>query len=282
MSKPLPILWGASIVLAVATLPSLTGGSSAWAAAKPTKSSQTQERAARKACLNGDYAKGVAILSDLFLDTRDPTYIFNQGRCFEQNRRYDDAIARFEEYLRASADPQLDEADKAAAEKHIADCRERLGLPRVAETTPPPAQPAPVVAQPEPVAPPPPVNPVATVVAQPAAASPSSGKGLRVAGIITASVGAAALLGGVLVNAKVNSMASDMESTPGGYSSSKESDRKSYQTLGWVGYGVGAAAVATGAVLYVIGYTDGARASSVAVVPTVGAGQAGAMLHATF
>ena len=46
------------------------------------------------ACLSGDYTKGVAILSELFVDTKDPTYLFNQGRCFEQNRRYDDAIAR--------------------------------------------------------------------------------------------------------------------------------------------------------------------------------------------
>ena len=33
-------------------------------------SRQAQERAARKACLNGDYAKGVDILSDLFVDTK--------------------------------------------------------------------------------------------------------------------------------------------------------------------------------------------------------------------
>jgi hypothetical protein len=32
------------------------------------------------ACLSGDYTKGVAILSELFVDTKDPTYLFNQGR----------------------------------------------------------------------------------------------------------------------------------------------------------------------------------------------------------
>ena len=70
------------------------------------------------ACLSGDYTKGVAILSELFVDTKDPTYLFNQGRCFEQNRRYEDAVARFEEYLRI-AEGKLDAADRAAAEKHI-------------------------------------------------------------------------------------------------------------------------------------------------------------------
>jgi hypothetical protein len=56
---------------------------------------KVKERAARKACLSGNFAQGVEILSDLFIDTRDPTYIFNQGRCFEQNNRYDEALGRF-------------------------------------------------------------------------------------------------------------------------------------------------------------------------------------------
>jgi len=48
---------------------------------------EAKERAARKACLSGDYDKGVEILSDLFLDTVDANYIFDQARCFEQNNR---------------------------------------------------------------------------------------------------------------------------------------------------------------------------------------------------
>jgi hypothetical protein len=60
-------------------------------------SRQAQERAARKACLSGDFAKGVDILSELFVETKNTTWIFNQGRCFQQNRRYEDAIARFHE-----------------------------------------------------------------------------------------------------------------------------------------------------------------------------------------
>jgi hypothetical protein len=30
----------------------------------------------------------VEILAGLYVDTNDPTYIFNQGRCFEQTHRY--------------------------------------------------------------------------------------------------------------------------------------------------------------------------------------------------
>ena len=80
-----------------------------------------RERTARLACLSGDYAKGVAILSELFVDTTDPTYIYNQGRCFEQNLRYEEAIGRFQEYLRAGR--KLSKDDQADAQKHIADCK---------------------------------------------------------------------------------------------------------------------------------------------------------------
>jgi tetratricopeptide (TPR) repeat protein len=76
---------------------------------------EAEDRAARKACLTGDYTKGISILSDLFINTRDPTYIFNQGRCFEQNRRYEDAIARFEEFLRAATNQKVDEHSKTEA-----------------------------------------------------------------------------------------------------------------------------------------------------------------------
>ena len=59
----------------------------------------SKQRAAKRACLVGDVDKGVGILADLYVDTNDPTYLFNQGRCFEQNGKYDQAVLRFKEYL---------------------------------------------------------------------------------------------------------------------------------------------------------------------------------------
>ena len=81
---------------------------------------EVKERAAKKACLNGEPAKGVELLTDLYVDSNDPTYIFNQGRCFEQNDRCEDAIVRFREHLRKTIGGS--ERDRADAEKHIADC----------------------------------------------------------------------------------------------------------------------------------------------------------------
>ncbi len=83
-----------------------------------------KERAAKTACLSGDHAKGIALLSELYVSTNDPVFIFNQGRCFEQNRRYEDAIARFREYLRV--DKRARAADKTDARKHISDCEDLL------------------------------------------------------------------------------------------------------------------------------------------------------------
>jgi len=250
-------------------------------------SRQPRERAARKACLTGDPAKGVSILADLFLDTKDPTYIFNQGRCFEQNRKYEDAIARFEEYL-VTANAVLSREDREAAEKHIATCRENLARERgssSATTFPQPSTPPPLPVQAPELAPT--SEPSRPIVFQPApepqALFTHGNAGLRTAGIVSASVGVAAVVAAIILNVKANSMVNEIETTSNGYSPAKVDKRKTYETLSWVGYGLGAACVATGAVLFGIGLKSGGSSStSVALLPALGAGQAGVLLTGGF
>jgi tetratricopeptide (TPR) repeat protein len=245
-------------------------------------SQQSLEKAARKACLIGDYEKGVSILSDLFIESKDPTYIFNQARCFEQNRRYEEAIARFQEYLRAA--PRLRAADKDLTEKHIADCQHILDKQQARTSPPAPAplpEPVPTPAPPALAVP----TPTATVV-EPAehvqpVVKPGAGAGLRTAGIVSASVGAAALIAGVVLNLKVNSMARDLERL-GEYSDGKESDRKTYETLGWIGYATGAACLTTGAILYYLGARSRRSASTVALVPILAPDRSGVALGGRF
>jgi tetratricopeptide (TPR) repeat protein len=256
------------------------------AAPASAASRQAQERAARKACLNGDYAKGVSVLSDLFVDTKDATYIFNQGRCFEQNRRYEDAIGRFDEYLRA-AQGELKAEDKASAEKHRADCKEKLAEERSNS----PTQPAPLLAQPV-TAPPlvpkpePPAEPSTSTVVETApqqAQQSTGGRGMLTAGIITGAVGVGGVVAGIIFNMKANSTINDMQDSIGAYSTAKDNSQKTYKTLAWVGYGVGAACVATGAVLIGVGIKSGTNASTnVALVPALGPGHMGAMLTGGF
>lgn len=254
------------------------------AAAAPNR--QAQERAARKACLNGDYAKGVDILSDLFVDTKAPNYIFNQGRCLEQNRRYEDAIGRFDEYLRAAPE-QLKPEDKAAAEKHRSDCKAKLDEERGTSPTQPAPQPSPPSAAPSLVpnpGPSPALSP--SIVVAPAsqqAAAQGRRSGLVTAGIITGGVGVLAVVGGVVLNLKANSMVDDMQTSIGGYSSTKDNDQKTYKTFAWIGYGAGAACVAAGAILIGVGVKSRTSSSTdVALVPAVGPSQVGAMLTGAF
>jgi tetratricopeptide (TPR) repeat protein len=102
--------------------------------------SQSKERLAKKACLSGDYAKGVGILADLFVETNDPTFLYNQGRCYEQNVRYVEAAERFREYLRKA--PNLGSEDKAEVDKHIADCEAAAAKGQPHPSTEPAAPPA--------------------------------------------------------------------------------------------------------------------------------------------
>ena len=243
------------------------------------------------------------ILADLFIDTDDATYIYNQGRCLEQNNRYEDAIGKFREYLRKAARASADE--KADAEKHIADCQALLGkkeaepVQRAPESrpvaTPLPETPRPVAA---PVPEPP--SPTATAVFGPGAVPPSpssspsgveptavlgehataapttaGGSGLRVGGIVVMSVGAAALIGGVITNLKYNSMVGDMQH---GYDPKTDDSSKTYQTLSIAGYGVGAACLAGGTILYYLGW----RAGHVSLAPVAVAGGGGAVVTGAF
>ena len=93
------------------------------ARAAQAREADAKERAARTACLAGDYVKGIALLSELYVSTTAPVYIYNQGRCFEQNHRYEDAISRFREYLRVG---KISRADKTEAQQHVSDCQEQL------------------------------------------------------------------------------------------------------------------------------------------------------------
>lgn len=251
---------------------------------------QARERKARTACLNGNYTLGVSLLSELFVDSKDPTYIFNQGRCFEQNRRYEDAIARFEEYLQVgeTSASHLSPDDKDAAEKHIAKCKKFLAEQPSSSPllAPPPSSPAVSVspAMPETAARPEPVA-QAIVPAQHELPLPAgeTGSGLRAAGIITASFGAAAVVAGVLFTLKANSIVNDFETKPGSYTTGQDSSRKTYSTLSWVGYGVGAASIATGAVLFGTGFKAGKRAAAtVALLPAMTDGHTGVSLIGGF
>jgi hypothetical protein len=217
-----------------------------------------KERAAKKACVTGDVKTGIELLGDLYVDTDDATYIFNQGRCYQQNRRLEEAIDRFREYLRKVPNASVEQ--KSAAEAHIAECealhaRRSFGppppAPQAALPMPGTIQQPVLTSAPEPRTPVP--SPMAIVPAG-SSAPRSDGGGLRIAGILTTAVGLSAVGTGVLLNIKERSLTNEINSK---FSRSKESSRASYETWGYVSYSVGAAAIIGGATLYYLGWRAG-------------------------
>jgi hypothetical protein len=251
-------------------------GSSAWAASNsPTK--QARERAAKKACATSDYRTGIDVLADLYLDTNDPTYVYNQGRCYEQNSRFAQAIERFREYLRKATDLTAD--DRQEVQKHVADCESYL------PKTPPAVVPVPSN---PPVNPAPHPQPIPSTLPQPlevgkasAPAPTESGAGLRWAGLATAGIGVVALAVGVVLNLKHESLVNQQNTER--FSRSRESDLSTYKTWSWASYGVGAAAVLAGGTTWLLGRRsneDGQR--SVALLPALGPHGAGCLLQGGF
>jgi tetratricopeptide (TPR) repeat protein len=240
------------------------------------ESKDAKERAAKKACLNGEAAKGVALLTDLYVDTNDPTYIFNQGRCYEQNNRCEEAIVRFREYLRKT--PNGAEHDRANAATHIADCEALVAKSGSASSTSPVAAKTPAPTE---------GSPPERLSAAAGGATPVDrleesrqgtarpGAGLRVAGVIAMSAGGALVLAGGALNLKHNSMVHDIQ---GDYSVATADSAQTYKTLSAVGYGAGAACLVGGAVLYWMGH----KAGNPVIAPALVGGRAGLLLAGGF
>jgi hypothetical protein len=196
---------------------------------------------------------------------------------------------RFEEFLR-TGDVNSSPEDRVVAEKHLAECQEKVAKEHGTASTQPPPPPVPLIPPapaPEPAAAPVPAPAALTVMDSTAPQPPTHGRGLLIAGITTGVVGVAAIAGGVLMALKANTLADQMEDDVGGYSEGRENDQKKYKTLSWVGYGVGAACVATGAVLIGFGISSHAHTgveppTVVALVPVFGPGQMGAVFRGEF
>jgi hypothetical protein len=280
--------------------------------AQAASSGTSREREAKQACLAGKVAKGVDILAELYVKIGDPVYIFNQGRCFEQNGKYEEAIARFREFLEKNQD--AGKPSDPSAERHIAKCQALLDAQRrkdreaSAASSAAPASVAPAPsreASTSSVAAAPAASPtlaaqttealaaapgsaanVVGTAAQPAQADLTQaqparpGSGLRIAGGAAAAVGVAGLVTGIILNIRANNLTDEIE-TQRPYTRDREETRQSYQTWGWVGYGVGGAFLAGGAILYLLGSMQG-RDSVVAFVPSAGAGSFQATVQGAF
>lgn len=225
---------------------------------------EQREVEAKKDCLGGHADKGIELLADLYTETNNPTYIYNQGRCFEQNGRTNEAVTRFREYLRKATAAAPDE--RAQLEKHITQL-EAEGYAAAPVVTPLPA-----------------AAPVVVVQVPPAETSPERAHHLKVLALVTAGVGLLAVGGGAAMGVRASSLSTEVsnDAKTGNYSQSKFNSGERAQTLEIVGYSVGAAALITSGILYYLGAESGQPHEAPAVTVSLGAGGLGAGMRMSF
>ena len=248
-------------------------------AAKPAAQPEEdpRPRAALGACASGDYKKGVAILADIYAETRNPAFVFNQARCYQQNGQLDSARQRFAEYLRVGKNEPSEDIQRAQG--YIKEIDEAIAR------RPPPPAPAPTPA------------PSTIIVNTPAPAAPDQGRGstLRAAGVGLTILGLAAVGTGVFLSFKVQSTTHDVENrfaNMGVVTDSTALQRElsnggRYETWQWVSYGVGVAALAGALTTFLVGgfpftsaHPDAEK--SVALLPVAAPGDVGGALRLRF
>jgi hypothetical protein len=246
----------------------------------------------------GHWDEAIAEFEKAYELRPDPSFLYNLA---QTNRRKGDlkrALDLYKNFLRkVPKGPQRDEVEEkiAALQKQI---DEAASKPAAVPIEPAPSAPVPLapgaVAVPandafSPAAVLPPVpNAVSdqpstpsSAVSMPASAPADEGsasrpgRSLRIAGIVSGSVGAAAILTGAFFSLRVRSLSNKVEGASK-FNPSDESTGQRAETLQWVCYGTGAAAVVAGGVLYYLGLRSAQPGSAaVNLGPVVGPGTAG-------
>jgi hypothetical protein len=294
-------------------------GSAPVSAAGLDKKSTAEAKKATQLYKQGSYEDAAALFLQLSLDNPGmPVFVRNLGACYYYLRRPEPALSNLREYLHKKKDIEphdRQEVEKWIAEMEE---MRRGGVgakPVLPATDSPAAQPAPAMVPGPGTMPPgqPPYPPYQTMppagAGYPPApawnptpgAEPSAGawpsavpnpagptgnslvaqpetksSGRVTAAWILGGVGVAALVTGGVCTALATSRFSDVEKK---YDPGKESDGKTFATVQWIGYGVGAAAVTTAVILAVTGKRS---SGAVALAPAVAPGQAGAVVSGRF
>jgi len=279
--------WTHALVRRLVTPLCLLLSSPAWAQTRPRPAGRTDPRPAeaKAACVAGEVQKGVRLLAEIYLATNDAIWIFNQGRCYQQNGQQEQALARFREYLRKATNGAPD--DVKEAQRYVKELEAEL----TARRAPPPA--APVAEKQASRAMPGPTTESASPAAAVSAASPPPHRltRLQVAGLTVAGVGVLALGAGGFFSYQVQATEKDVNDLARGESlveagtlKDRDRDGSRYELLQWISYAVGVGAVAVGATAFLLGRPGEEREDRVALSlsPVVGPGLVGSAVRGSF
>lgn len=255
-----------ALVLVIAAAP-------ATARAAPPVDVEKRERDALAACDGQDVKTGIALLGRLYADTLDPTYIYNQARCYQKNEHNREAVGRFREFLRVTKEPTGELAQRARAA--IAELELLLTAPTPAPAPPPPP----------PVAPTPSAFDGSAGTVTTSARAPGGLRPLQIGGLVAGGLGLAGIGTGVYYSLRVRSLEGEAERLSNDLGQdhpnvrSKLAAGDAAEGRQWIGYGVGAALVGAGAALFLLGRDDG---GAVAFAPLVSGGVRGATVGGSF
>jgi tetratricopeptide (TPR) repeat protein len=224
-----------------------------------------------------EYDKALIEYKSAYLAQPDPAFLFNIGQCYRKLGQTAEALNFFQQYLK-KATP--DDPNRRQVEARIRDIEAEAKLKAEA------AQAAPVQAPAAEPSPPPPAVPAipaaAASVEQAPAVPQTSGRGLRTAGVICGAAGLASIGTAIYYYTRARSF-SDKVSNATIPNGSDEQAGKNAETMQWVFYGAGAGVLATGTLLYLLGWPTADAGRSVAgVAPMIGPGLAGISAHGAF
>ena len=208
----------------------------------------------------------------------DPVFLFNLGQSYRLADDPEQALYFYKAYLRMAPDA----VNRRDVEERIGALEQVIAAKKKAAR--PPDQTLPPSEHPAEAAPTPTTAAAATTTAPPPAGDRRAGRTKKIAGLATAAGGVAAL--GVAVGFSVlAAQASDQltHGMPGAmYDLDLDRRGRTDQDVAIALYAVGGAAVAAGAVLYVLGWREAGARRSFVVAPAFGPRQAGVHARVRF
>jgi tetratricopeptide (TPR) repeat protein len=241
-----------------------------------------------------EYDKALLEYKSAYLAHPDPAFLFNIGQCYRKLGQNGEALSFFQQYLKKAPpddpnrrqvearirDIEAETKTKAQVAPALSPPTPALNPPPAAPATMPASSPGPLPAPAAEGAPPVAAEPVAQVSAAPQ--SSGSGRGLRIAGIVCGGAGLASIGIAIYYYAQARSFSDKVTNSLTPQASDDQAGRDA-QTMQWVFYGVGAGALATGTLLYLLGWPSAEAGRAVAgVAPMLGPGLAGISAQGTF
>lgn len=249
----------------------------------------------------GKYEEAIMEFEAAYEAKSDPAFLYNLAQSHRLAGHPADALRFYRTYLRyvpkapnrGDIEQRIAELEKIGAARPAAEPPPTLPPPVGPATTPGSVEstsPGPVAeTAPAPVTPPP-VSPSGAGMTAPATApvsppdEPTSGR--RKTAMVVAAAGAGVFVVGAVFGLVARSQSNKVEEAArnmGTFDPDAESLGNTSETLQWVGYGIGLAAIATGVILYVTApRSEAAAVPRVALAPLVSPSSGGALLRVTF